>query len=258
MAVAVAEAVPGQLATIAENAAEKGTLIFATAIATTAAVSASVTETETGATGILVAGALPSADLDPQIEIFETVTAMFRHQSTSKDRVAVPETVDPLPLDLVPPTRHSTVLHFRAEAASCAVADAEGEATGALTEVEDVPPTTTAMIAILGAGLRRAAGVAENTMTETEEIGIPKMAAETSAMIATDPIENTYEGSLMPARPTRQTRHPNRARFRRLPSPLQRQHLVQCPTEDRYPLTVPASHLLCLGHIAIARPLRAT
>lgn len=78
-AVAAAEAAPGQLAMIAENAAGKGTLIFATVIATSVAASetASVIGIETGATAILVVGAPPLDDPDHPTENFETATAMY-------------------------------------------------------------------------------------------------------------------------------------------------------------------------------------
>lgn len=73
---------PGRLVMTAENAVEKGTMIFVNAIATSvvATESATATETETGATAILPAGALPLDDPDHPTETFEIVIAMH-HRS---------------------------------------------------------------------------------------------------------------------------------------------------------------------------------
>lgn len=77
---AAAGVVPGQLATIAENAAGRGTLIFATVIAMIVAVSETVIVTgiETGATATLAAGAPPLDVPDHPTGTFEIVTAMHR------------------------------------------------------------------------------------------------------------------------------------------------------------------------------------
>lgn len=128
---------------------------------------------------------------------------------------------------------------------------------GVPTEVEGVPPTTTAMIAILEAGHKRAAG-AESATIEIEETVTLMMAAEIYATIATDPIEIIFVASQTPVRQTRPSRHHSPARYRPLPSPHPPRHLAPSQTGDRYLLTAPANCRLCRGRTATARPPQVT
>lgn len=74
-----AEVVPGPTVMIVESAVETETLIFATAIAMTAAVSEIATGIEIGATGISVEGVLPLDDQDRPTETFAIAIAMHHH-----------------------------------------------------------------------------------------------------------------------------------------------------------------------------------
>lgn len=154
--------------------------------------------------------------------------------------------------------RPLAVPRFLVVAASCEAAAEEEEATGVPTEAEVVLPTTNAMTAILGAGLKRADG-AGSAMTETEGIGIPRMPAEISFVTSvTDRTVTTSEASRMLVHPILATLRHNLVKFRRLRLLPLHQHSVRSLIGDLFPSTAQESLLRCLAPTAIARPLLVT